>query len=317
MKAKLWIATDSKKGDELIVCEEAIVGRSRNSAIQLEGGGVSSRHARVYFDPERKRYFLEDLESLNGTTLDGLAVVRPEPLDRLHVIGIAGVHELIFQELDREPAEAASADAAGGDELPTKPTVKTAVDEEMPALPVNLPGDELSAEPTARTAVDEEMPALPVNLAGDEPPTKPMPKTSVDEQMPSLPANLADGQEAEDEAADEAADEAEVPETPEPGMVFSIRFEADGPPDPMPLPEGERVVGRSRSADITVESRSVSRRHAVLAVSGGRVTLRDLESRNHTFVNGERITDETQLEPGARLRFGDLEAELLGEEVGS
>ena len=80
-----------------------------------------------------------------------------------------------------------------------------------------------------------------------------------------------------------------------------------------PLGPGSRVIGRARTADISVESRSVSRRHAVLTV-GERVTLRDLGSRNHTLVNGERVTDEVEVEPGAELRFGALAATLIGGE---
>lgn len=354
MKARLLISSAAARGEEFVFGQEATLGRSRGSSIRVEGEGVSSRHARIYFDADRGRYFLEDLDSLNGTTLDGLAVTRPEPLDQLHVIDIAGVREFIFQELSRD-SEDADAGAASG-EPAAGPGTTTSVDEEMPPLPANL-GTDQPAEPvdgteppTAKTSVDREMPELPANLAGDAadadgPPTAPMTKTSVDEKMPALPASLADGSDevppgpasageappaepaAPEEASDGTAAEGSASEessgdaTPEesaeePAAVsFALRFEGGEAADLVPLPEGERVLGRSRSADITVEGRSASRRHALLSVAQGRVTLRDLDSRNHTFVEGEKLTAEVELEVGARLRFGDVEAVLVeGEE---
>ena len=59
------------------------------------------RARRIRFDPHRERYVLEDLESANGTEVDGTPVRRPEPLGRLHVIRVAGRFDLIFQDLRR------------------------------------------------------------------------------------------------------------------------------------------------------------------------------------------------------------------------
>ncbi len=50
----------------------------------------------------------------------------------------------------------------------------------------------------------------------------------------------------------------------------------------------------------------------MLTVAGERVTVRDLGSHNHTFLEGKRIDEETEVRPGALLRFGDVEAVLLG-----
>lgn len=49
----------------------------------------------------------------------------------------------------------------------------------------------------------------------------------------------------------------------------------------------------------------MSREHAQLAVSRARVTVRDLDSRNGTFVDGERVRFAT-LHVGETLRLGSL-----------
>jgi pSer/pThr/pTyr-binding forkhead associated (FHA) protein len=331
MKAKLFLVGSGGKGEEYEIGGEATIGRSRQSAIRIQSKGVSSSHARIYFDGERGRYFLEDLDSLNGTTLDGLPVSRPEPLEGLHVIEFAAAGRFVFQEIDREPGEptldvdaeptlvsdveegdvtaptkkpapagkeAAAVESMAAEEV-TGP-IKTAVDQEMPAVPESLA--DLDGEPTGptRTAVDEETP-VPA-------------QTAVDQEMPAVPDSLAEATATSAAAPEPEPTEAAEPEVAARRVTFSLRFEGADAPAPTLLTEGERVLGRSRSADITVESRSVSRRHAILKLAGGKVTLLDLASRNHTFVNGERITEAVVVEPGSRLRFGDLDATLVADE---
>jgi len=54
------------------------------------------------------------------------------------------------------------------------------------------------------------------------------------------------------------------------------------------------VIGRSDACDLRPTSLRVSRSHAVIALSsGGEVSLRDLDSVNGTWVNGERIEKVT------------------------
>lgn len=61
--------------------------------------------------------------------------------------------------------------------------------------------------------------------------------------------------------------------------------------------EGELRVGRE-DADILVEDPEASRHHAVVARTGGSVTIRDLGSRNGTFVNGKPAVGEVKLAQG-------------------
>jgi Nif-specific regulatory protein len=69
------------------------------------------------------------------------------------------------------------------------------------------------------------------------------------------------------------------------------------------LPQGEFCVGRQATNDLQLEDNAVSRRHCLFIRSGDGCTLRDLESRNGTFVTGTPVT-ERQLEPGDEIRIG-------------
>jgi len=73
----------------------------------------------------------------------------------------------------------------------------------------------------------------------------------------------------------------------------------------IPLTNGRLVVGRSSRADLFVPDPSVSRRHAELVVSGMNVSVRDLNSRNGTFVDDRRVTDSSVL-PRQQIRFGSV-----------
>ena len=77
--------------------------------------------------------------------------------------------------------------------------------------------------------------------------------------------------------------------------------------------DGEYTVGRSPSAEVCLDSGSVSRAHALLVVRSGQVSVQDLRSTNGTFVNGGKIGEDPQpLRPGDALRFGDLLGQLRG-----
>jgi diguanylate cyclase (GGDEF)-like protein len=68
-------------------------------------------------------------------------------------------------------------------------------------------------------------------------------------------------------------------------------------------PGREMEIGRRPAADVFVQDSGVSRRHAtILAVAEGAV-LRDLRSRNGTFVNGRPVS-EARVSDGARIQIG-------------
>jgi hypothetical protein len=65
-------------------------------------------------------------------------------------------------------------------------------------------------------------------------------------------------------------------------------------------------IGRSHDRELIVLASSVSREHAEIRRTKTTWTLRDLGSRNGTFVNGVRTVGSIELPPGALLKIGDV-----------
>lgn len=74
------------------------------------------------------------------------------------------------------------------------------------------------------------------------------------------------------------------------------------------------VIGRGSSAGLQLYSEKVSHRHAELYLDGG-LQIRDLESTNGTYVNGERVRTTRSLAAGDVIRFGDILLRLASYEV--
>ena len=78
------------------------------------------------------------------------------------------------------------------------------------------------------------------------------------------------------------------------------------------LTDAETVIGRDEGAKIRVATHEVSRQHCLLIQSEAGVLVRDLNSRNGTFINGIPIAEETLLRPGDTLTTGPMTFELEG-----
>ncbi len=72
------------------------------------------------------------------------------------------------------------------------------------------------------------------------------------------------------------------------------------------LGEDELVIGRSDDVDLVLPSDKVSRRHAAVRLWDGDYVLKDLRSRNGTFLNAEQV-NVAKLEPGDLIQLGEYE----------
>ncbi len=63
-------------------------------------------------------------------------------------------------------------------------------------------------------------------------------------------------------------------------------------------------IGRSREADIPLLDDKASRVHCGIRLSDGAFYLKDLKSRNGTYVNGQRVEDTVRLKAGDRIQIG-------------
>ncbi|HEX2686508.1 MAG TPA: sigma 54-interacting transcriptional regulator [Kofleriaceae bacterium] len=98
----------------------------------------------------------------------------------------------------------------------------------------------------------------------------------------------------------------EISAPPAPRAFLVISIDAGGS-RVIDLPEGVDVTfGRSRSATITLDSEKVSRMHARVRRTGDIIEVEDLESRNGTRVNGERIEGPRRLVTGDEVSVGPI-----------
>jgi pSer/pThr/pTyr-binding forkhead associated (FHA) protein len=84
-----------------------------------------------------------------------------------------------------------------------------------------------------------------------------------------------------------------------------VLFKNNGATKKFALPGTVTVVGRRQECDLCVPLMVVSRKHCEINQDQGLLRVRDLGSRNGTFVNGEKVA-ETVLNPGDRLQIGPV-----------
>jgi len=85
------------------------------------------------------------------------------------------------------------------------------------------------------------------------------------------------------------------------------------------LKPGKYLLGRTATCHFFVPDRTISKRHAEIALGDGvdYCLLTDLESKNGTLVNGEKISSPVQVKTGDRIMFGDAEFRLAEDADGS
>lgn len=77
------------------------------------------------------------------------------------------------------------------------------------------------------------------------------------------------------------------------------------------IPPPKFLIGRGEDCQLRPKSDLISRHHCVLLVDEETVAIRDLGSRNGTFVNDERLFGEVELKTGDRIKFGPLEFDVV------
>lgn len=84
-----------------------------------------------------------------------------------------------------------------------------------------------------------------------------------------------------------------------------ILFKKNGSHKSFTLPTNITVIGRRHDCDLQIPLMPVSRRHCQLSQNEETVKVRDLGSRNGTYLNGKRI-DEATVEAGDYIKIGPL-----------
>src|SRR5580765_714440 len=83
----------------------------------------------------------------------------------------------------------------------------------------------------------------------------------------------------------------------------------EGHVESIELRPGSNRLGRGRSNDFPIDHATVSTDHCEIVYREGQVLVRDCDSTNGTFINGQPIK-ESPLKPGEILHLGDVEMVL-------
>ena len=162
----------------------------------------------------------------------------------------------------------------------------------LPDTPPKL-GPSYGSTPSApRDAVSPAQESAPV--ASPQPPQQP-PQQAPEQVPPERPQQPSAAPPVQSSVAPAAQPQAAAAGEP---LVLKVNGQE------RLFPKGKAVVGRSRDADLQIDSADVSRRHAMIYCSEGSVVVKDLGSTNGTMVNGYPI-DSTVVRPSDVIRIGN------------
>lgn len=316
---------------------ELVIGRGDASAIVVDNPAVSRNHARVTVT--ETGVTAEDLGSANGTRLNGQPLKGRTPLGDGDEIEVGAVRRLRVRIVAAAPAspaaEAPGADSSwrtrlvfagelppmptlpGGELLPTVGALASAMPPKVPAS--ELPGRTVRAAPSVLVAPpisDAASGTAPEGRTLLAPPgAVPVPSgLSAQDGAPQVPApaTVAGGYDIgpppsdlgrEDVAGDRTVfmrDRASPPRT-----VRGLQLR--GATGVFTLPLGRSTVGRAPDVTVWIDSREVSRVHAVVVVDASGATVEDQGSANGTTVNGKQANGVQPLADGDRVAFGSFD----------
>jgi pSer/pThr/pTyr-binding forkhead associated (FHA) protein len=72
----------------------------------------------------------------------------------------------------------------------------------------------------------------------------------------------------------------------------------------IPIPNTVLLIGRDSQCHVQLHSPAVSKRHCAIAAWAGKVRVRDLKSRNGTYLNGQPVVGEMMVKDGDQLQVG-------------
>jgi ABC-type multidrug transport system ATPase subunit len=323
--SKLVVREGPDPGQEFELSQTpTVIGRApgAQSEITINAPGISRRHAQI--SQRGDQYIVEDLNSSNGTFLNGQRVTGSAPLNSGDVIGLGQAIKLVFS-------------------IPEVPEVKD-VRDMLPATPEAPDG-------LAQTVIGEAMPmdaqpAIPpqflVTVAGSAQDVHTLTSDSItigrsDDNDIVVGSNIVSRSHARLERSDGGYQLIVLPQASNPVYVDGYPISEShqlrhndklriGGQDPgsmvtmtynspseaiaqeaieITFDEKSTIsIGRDPANNIVLDMPQVSRNHAEIERVGQRFRLIDLNSSNGTFVNDEQIVGEAWLKPTDTVRIG-------------
>lgn len=75
----------------------------------------------------------------------------------------------------------------------------------------------------------------------------------------------------------------------------------------IPIAVNQFVIGRDSQCQLRPASPAISKKHCAIFIRGGKVFIKDFDSTNGTFVNGDAVKGEVELRDKDHLKVGPLE----------
>ncbi len=176
-------------------------------------------------------------------------------------------------------------------------------DDELGDIAGDIDLDDVDLERGIDKPLDDDLladdpPPPPVEAA--PPPPAPAPPPPV-EAAPPPPAPPAPEPKADPEPRHKSSASAEV-------VIFKNREEVSR----TPLVGPRMVIGREASADIHLDDRALSRKHAAIEKRGAAIWVSDMKSANGTYINGQKIREPERLHAGDVIGVGHYKIKLEG-----
>jgi pSer/pThr/pTyr-binding forkhead associated (FHA) protein len=273
-----------------------VFGRDAGCDVVISDKNVSRRHCEIMVTP--KGYVLVD-SSTNGTFVNGERVEGQRLLARADVVRVGSDEFRFYADVAPPPASP----PPGGEPSPASAPPGAPPAPPVPGPGIGAPEATLAEEAMALKAAPPPGAAQRLNVTTAGIPGLAMQRAAA--ASAPVPGQAAPAVAAAEKTVAGPAGAARS----QPGVLASVMIRSG------PL-KGQRVpirvpvvnVGRADYNDIVLADESVSTTHAKIQRREGVWVLVDLESTNGTFVDGERVSGETPLAPGALLRFGDIQA---------
>ncbi len=296
MSNSLYLLVSSSDGQKVLVDKELIIGRDKNCAVVLAQGHASRQHAKL--SPGENGIIVEDLNSTNGTKVNGIKITKPVVLkvgDEL-VIGKESFTASLAAE--SSPVDPDATMLFSVSDVKAEAKAETNAEKESngdnnPPLANTLP----------ETPVAEDPPASAAPVDSNAPPSWVLSNQQAVDGTKFIDKKIMQDVLAQSSGA--SKEKVEIPtligsSEPIAGMRFQLT--GDG--------VGQWEIGRSPNCQVMINHDSVSSNHAQIINEKGRWKLVDLMSANGTYVNAKKGLS-SYLSSGDVLRFGHVECTFM------
>ncbi len=296
--------------EHAILVPELTLGRSRESAVVLDDGRVSRRHARIACSAHG--FEIQDLGSANGTLLNGLPLParRPCPLRPGDIVQIGS-----FQLAVRLPTAEAPAPPPLGTRLyisaRPEPGLAVYAEGRLQRFALDRPHITLGRRPDN----DIVLPA-PV-VSGHHARLDWTGSTYRITDLGSANGLVHGGQRVQQR---DLLDGDVLYITEQVALQFRSavgfvalpeKVEREVITERLPTDEEPVRIGRAQDNQIVLDHPQISRYHAIIERMGvGRYRIRDLKSTNGIYVNNNRIDQEAWLKEGDQIQIGPFHLDM-------